>query len=791
MYIEDNYEVMERIRSIKLKIQSLIEGGRLKEAEEALDNYDRKIPDDIDVSSMRAVILIMKNKLDEAESVIREGLKKDSCVFDLLFNMAYIYELKEKYQEAADMYSKAGTVADTDENMLNVKNALNNVKGLGNNVDFKEKKRLVFFVKKGMDSFIDDIIDGLSSEYWTRKIIVDNYKQIDIGMEWADVCWFEWCDELVGYGSKLKVAEEKKVICRLHSYEAFTDYPAHVNWDNVDKLIFVADHIKNYVSEKVCIPKEKISVIPNGINLDKYTFNVRKKGFNIAYVGYINYEKGPMLLLHTFKAIHNIDNRYVLHIAGEFQDERDLLYFKQMIDELGLRDSIKFDGWQTDINNWLEDKNYIICTSLLESQNLSAMQAMAKGIKPLIHNFIGAHHIYPSGLIWNTIDEAVKLVISDDYETDLYHKYINTHYGQDIIRDKIKDTLLNLENNNMISASSKPLVTIGVMCYNHIRYIDECMSSILDQTYPNKEIIIVDDFSTDGCIEKITGYTKEYNEVKAIFHKKNTGNSCYSYKDIIETASGEYFVFIATDDYFPDKYVIDNYMKELIKNPSLDYVYGNLRIVDTFGSLKSTWRYKQFTKQEVVFNTFRAYGSGVLGMTGMHKKDFYTKNGLTWLIQKDNKVGTDTVTSLQNIKHGFEVKYINKDILCYRHHDSNITLNLKDRIMSIVCSLEYIIDNFSEDLYISDVEWEKISPEDKKAVKMYLIGIHYINAYIYYINDYIPWNSKEYKVNRLDVIEHSKPLKDKALFYLDMSLKENNIYYNEILDIKRRMEIIN
>ena len=97
--------------------------------------------------------------------------------------------------------------------------------------------------------------------------------------------------------------------------------------------------------------------------------------------------KGPMLLLQAFKALIDKDSRYKLFIAGTFQDARYQLYFKQMIDELRLTDSVQFDGWQDDMNQYLEDKHYLICTSLLESQHMSAMEAMAKGIKPLIHNF--------------------------------------------------------------------------------------------------------------------------------------------------------------------------------------------------------------------------------------------------------------------------------------------------------------------------------------------------------------------------------------------------------------------
>jgi len=141
----------------------------------------------------------------------------------------------------------------------------------------RNRLKLVFFVKLGIDSFIGDIIKGLSKEYETKKIIVTEYGQIDEGMEWADICWFEWCDELIAYGSKLEIAKDKRVICRLHSYEAFTDYIHNVSWDNADKVIFVAEHIKDNVLSKVDIDKDKVEVIYNGINLEKFKFKKEKK----------------------------------------------------------------------------------------------------------------------------------------------------------------------------------------------------------------------------------------------------------------------------------------------------------------------------------------------------------------------------------------------------------------------------------------------------------------------------------------------------------------------------------
>lgn len=116
-----------------------------------------------------------------------------------------------------------------------------------------------------------------------------------------------------------------------------------------------------------------------------------------------------MLLLHAFKKIFDTDNRYKLHIAGTFNEERYRLYFNQMIKELGLEKNIIFYGWQKDINKWLEDKNYLVCTSVLESQGLGIMEAMSKGIRPLIHNFVGAKEVYPEKYVWSSLDDIINI----------------------------------------------------------------------------------------------------------------------------------------------------------------------------------------------------------------------------------------------------------------------------------------------------------------------------------------------------------------------------------------------
>ena len=652
------------------------------------------------------------------------------------------------------------------------------------NIKLSQKKRLVFLVKQGLDSFLDDIIHGLSEEYDIKKIIVTEYRQIEDGMRWADICWFEWCDELIAYGSKLELAKEKRIICRLHSYEAFTDYIKNINFDNVDSMVLVCKHIKDFIIEKFNVDKDKIIVIPNGIDEKKWIFKEVKNGFNIAYVGYINYKKGPMLLLHTFKAIYDKDNRYKLYIAGQFQDHRDILYYNQMIKEFGLENNVIYQGWQDNLDKWLDDKNYILCTSVLESQNMSVMQAMCKGIKPIVHNFVGARKIYNEEYIWNTIEEAVNMVTENKYISNEYRKYIIDNYSNEKQLCRIKELLTKLVvngENDSILTKEEPLVTVGIINYNYSRFIDKSIESVLNQTYENIELIIIDDFSTDDSIEKIKLYEKKYPNIRAIFHEENSGDAVFGVRKTISEAKGKYLMILSADDYLATESAIYDFITNLVNDSELDYVYCNLKIVDVDGSYKSSWRYKQYSADEIIDGTFNRSGSGIIPITsGVYKTDFYRKNNLQWYDDKDNKVAGDTLNSLIYVKNNFKFKFIDKELMCYRQHDNNITYDLKNRIKSIISVMEYIVNNFSETKYLKNTEWTNLNKESAESKKNYLIGLQYYNTFIMYLSgNGMPWkHDLDFDVEQTKVF--LQPLINVTEKYMKKSLAISNLYSDNI-----------
>ena len=92
----------------------------------------------------------------------------------------------------------------------------------------------------------------------------------------------------------------------------------------------------------------------------------------------------------------------------------------------------------------------------------------------------------------------------------------------------------------------QPLVSIICLCHNHQAFLGEAISSVLDQSYPNIEIIVVDDASTDGSkdlLKKITGEHK----LPFVDLQENIGN-CAAFNKGWALARGKYTIDFATDD---------------------------------------------------------------------------------------------------------------------------------------------------------------------------------------------------------------------------------------------------
>ncbi len=265
-------------------------------------------------------------------------------------------------------------------------------------------KKLLFAASQ--KSFLTDIMAQLSRDNEVRLFEGNQVNEMINLMRWADMAWFEWCDNYLIEATKHP--KTCPIICRLHSYEAFTDMPGQVDWSKVDHLLFVNESVqKLFMAQATQAPP--MSVIHNGVDLGRFRIPKKKAyGKKIASIGYINYKKNPALLLYCFKKIHAYDPEYTLHIAGKHQDPRIAVYFDHFLKQNPL--PVQFEGWVQDIPSWLTDKSYVISTSLFESFHYSIAEGMASGVMPLIHDWYGAAGLYPNEYLFEDPDDCLRLL---------------------------------------------------------------------------------------------------------------------------------------------------------------------------------------------------------------------------------------------------------------------------------------------------------------------------------------------------------------------------------------------
>ena len=97
-----------------------------------------------------------------------------------------------------------------------------------------------------------------------------------------------------------------------------------------------------------------------------------------------------------------------------------------------------------------------------------------------------------------------------------------------------------------------PLISVIVPIYNVEKYLARCVDSIVNQTYKNLEIILVDDGSPDRCPQMCDDYAEKDSRIKVV-HKKNGGLSDARNAGMV-VATGEYISFIDSDDYVSDDF---------------------------------------------------------------------------------------------------------------------------------------------------------------------------------------------------------------------------------------------
>ena len=269
------------------------------------------------------------------------------------------------------------------------------------------------------------------------------------------------------------------------------------------------------------------------------------------------------------------------------------------------------------------------------------------------------------------------------------------------------------------------LVSVLIPAYNHEKYVQETIKSIINQTYKNIELIVVDDGSKDTTWQKMQEIKEECEKrfVRVHFETKENEGTCMTLNKLVSLAKGEYVYLIASDDIAVSN-AIELEVDFLNANPEYALVVGDDGIIDSEGQI-CYWdkdRNNVYDEKQACYKTFGDLLKHSRKSIDFNSSDFgtyktlyvgnYIPNG--FLVRKSiyDIIGCYTTEApledfwmmLQISKYA-KMKYIDKILFYYRWHGANSVVN-KDKMREVgLKTYAY------EEKILSQIDESKVYPE--------------------------------------------------------------------------------
>lgn len=263
-------------------------------------------------------------------------------------------------------------------------------------------------------------------------------------------------------------------------------------------------------------------------------------------------------------------------------------------------------------------------------------------------------------------------------------------------------------------------VSIIVPIYKVEKYLNRCITSIVNQTYGNLEIILVDDGSPDNCPQMCDDWAKRDSRIRVI-HKKNGGLSDARNAGI-QVITGDYVWFVDSDDYV-DQNALDMLIKSAIENKSDVILFDAFRDIDgnitrlrySFEDIYST---NAEIKKKILGRYYTNNHNGVYCVWNkLYKTSLIVDNGL--LFDPDDIRCEDCWFNFKVFHLANKVSFVDNAYYYYFDNDESITHNIKNVNYQIwVRNKKRLLDdNYSSEI---DIDFDSFYYEFLMNVIVYL-----------------------------------------------------------------------
>jgi glycosyltransferase involved in cell wall biosynthesis len=275
---------------------------------------------------------------------------------------------------------------------------------------------------------------------------------------------------------------------------------------------------------------------------------------------------------------------------------------------------------------------------------------------------------------------------------------------------------------------SEPLVSVIMPAYNAQKFITEAVQSVLNQTYRNFELVVVDDGSTDGTKNIVFSFKDE--RIKYFYHE-NSGLAA-THNTGIKNSKGLFLVKLDSDDMMTADFIAAH-LAEFEKHPDVDLVYCDDCLIEENSNPIRVIERPEYTDRRLLIRDLFHSGFPVVPFRTCIRRSVFDKIGF---FDEELLVGEDYDMMRRFVKHGLKIHHLKGALYLRRMTSNSLSRNCSaQKAKSHFEVIKRFINTFAYDELFPDVAWDEIAPQMRQlhakclAAGTYLtIGQNYVRT---------------------------------------------------------------
>jgi acetyltransferase-like isoleucine patch superfamily enzyme len=481
-----NDDMLVYQQKIKEDINKLLENNKIDEAKKILIQYERIIENDADIYSIKGVIAIMEEDIDAAEKIFLEGLSKYNSDFDILYNLAFLYDSKNDYVKSYTYYLMAKNNCIDSETLKNIETDMLSLKSkyfVQNNKNIEEEVK--------SDSSIATITKGY------KKILYLGWLgQGNVG----DDLLFDIFKKMM-----FSVNDNIKFNLIIDNFIPVNNY--HIDLTQYDLIVLGGGSLYSLSYwEDICLNAYKLNIpyVTWGTGLD-----IRDKNATTKII--IGYENNIKLNIDLQKTVNVINGAKLASVRGEISKYTIGNEKLEVIGDPGIifdKLSISYPAIE-EVSDFIDENDKFVLVNWGTSYNNimgKDEKALETEIEKTITNLLESGYkiiIYP---IWiNDINKCIELSEKFQNNNVMCIKKVYDAYGIcSLIKNAYMTINLKLHANILSMSMGKPFISLsyGMKCY------DFC------QSVGSEDLsIFTDEASCTEILKKFNQIQKNYSKL--------------------------------------------------------------------------------------------------------------------------------------------------------------------------------------------------------------------------------------------------------------------------------------